>query len=800
MKRQAEGHHTSEHSDQGLQNKDTTVDLKEGKSNRLRISRRAFLGVSAAAAAFLAVGYAIKRTAFGFISPISPPADSYEEVAEEWIATSCLNCPTRCATVVRVVNGKAVRIASNPLSKVSEGETCPRSHIGLQVLYDPNRAEGPLKRTNPKKGKGVDPRWAPISWDQALSEISSRLKSLREREQPHKLLLLHGLNSSSNDELISRFASAYGTPNAISADGLDNESEKAGEWMADGQYTHSAYDLQYTNYILSFGASIVESQKPLARNLRMWGKIRGERPNRAKVVVIDPRYSITAAKSDQWIPINPGTDAALAMGIANVIISEELYDADFIEHWTTGFSEYKSLALSDYAPERVAGITGIDAEVIRRIAREFSQTKPAIAWRGRGATCWPNGSYTSYAIFCLNALVGSIDIPGGVTYQENPKYRGMPEVIEDHIAKAGNSHPNVDRRDTDQFVAASVVTNQVADSILEDNPYPIEVAIGFNSNFNMSAPGTSRWDEAMAKVSYYIHISSSITEMAGYADIVLPASTLLEDWAYEQCPPGSGFTEVKIKQPVVTPLNESQRIADIIFEMAHLLGGTVGQSFDNIGDSAKGFVRYRTESFITWNDFLEKGVWVGPDYVYYKYDSIFNTPSKKFEFYSGNLEAKLKGEGNKPINRIDCLPHYKEVEFMGNEEDYPLKLVSYQPLLNVENGSQNYPWAQEIYMVMHGYGWRNLVEMNSKTASNLRIKDGDMVWVESKFDKIKGRARVFEGIHPDVVAISDGQGHYYCGKWADGMGVNPNDIIGVDYDEISGQSSFFNTRVRIYRA
>jgi len=130
----------------------------------------------------------------------------------------------------------------------------------------------------------------------------------------------------------------------------------------------------------------------------------------------------------------------------------------------------------------------------------------------------------------------------------------------------------------------------------------------------------------------------------------------------------------------------------------------------------------------------------------------------------------------------------------------PLKLASYQPLLNVENGSQNYPWAQEIYMVMHGYGWRNLVEMNSKTASNLRIKDGDMVWVESKFDKIKGQARVFEGIHPDVVAISDGQGHYYCGKWADGMGVNPNDIIGVDYDEISGQSSFFNTRVRIYRA
>ena len=553
MKRQAEERHTGEHSDQALQNKNITVDFKEGKSNRLRISRRAFLGVSAATAAFLAVGYAIKRTAFGFISPISAPADIYEEVTEEWIATSCLNCSTRCATVVRVVNGKAVRIASNPLSKVSEGETCPRSHIGLQVLYDPNRAEGPLKRTNPQKGKGIDPRWAPISWDQALSEISSRLSSLRGQGQPHKLLLLHGLNSSSNGELICRFASAYGTPNAVSEDGLDNESEKAGEWMADGQYTHSAYDLQYTNYILSFGAGIVESQKPLARNLRMWGKIRGERASRAKVVVIDPRYSITAAKADQWIPINPGTDAALAMGIANVIISEELYDVDFIEKWTTGFSEYKALALSDYAPESVAGITGVDANVIRQIAREFSQTKPAIAWRGRGATCWPNGSYTSYAIFCLNALVGSIDIPGGVIYQEYPQYREISAVVEDGIAKAGKSQSTVDRHGTDQYVAAGVVTNQVADSIVEENPYPIEVVIGFNSNLNMSAPGTSRWNEAMAKVPYYVHISSSITEMAGYADIILPACTLLEDWAYEQCPPGSGFTEVKIKQPVVTP-------------------------------------------------------------------------------------------------------------------------------------------------------------------------------------------------------------------------------------------------------
>ena len=405
---------------------------KREKRNHLRISRRAFLKLSALVGAALAVARIIKHPVIS--SAASSQESTGNTVNEKWIATSCLNCPTRCATQVRIADGRAVKIAGNPLSRVSEGENCPRAHIGLQVLYDPARINSPLKRTNPTKGRGVNPKWVTISWGQALTEVSDRLKSLRGKGQPHNLLLLHGLNTISDEDMICRFANAYGTPNVISGDALENEAEKSGEWMADGNYSHSAYDLAYTNYILAFGASILESVKPLARNLRMWGKIRQERPNQAKVVVIDPRYSVTAAKADRWIPINSGTDGALAMAIANVIISEGLYDADFIKNWTAGFNEYKELALNYYSPETVAALTGIHTDIIRQIAREFAQTKPAIAWRGRGATSWPNGSYNSYAIFCLNALVGSIDVPGGVIYQENPNYRDMPKPAEDDIA------------------------------------------------------------------------------------------------------------------------------------------------------------------------------------------------------------------------------------------------------------------------------------------------------------------------------------------------------------------------------
>jgi thiosulfate reductase/polysulfide reductase chain A len=155
----------------------------------------------------------------------------------------------------------------------------------------------------------------------------------------------------------------------------------------------------------------------LTRFLRKWGKLRREQPNRTKVVVINPRYSVTAAKSDEWIPIQPGTDAALALGIAHVIIREKLYDETFVHHWTEGFDAYKNLVLRHYSPSVVSEITGISSEAIQRTAREFSQTKPAIALSGMGAVSWPGGSHITHAVFCLNALVGSIDVPGGIIYQ-----------------------------------------------------------------------------------------------------------------------------------------------------------------------------------------------------------------------------------------------------------------------------------------------------------------------------------------------------------------------------------------------
>jgi anaerobic selenocysteine-containing dehydrogenase len=773
----------------------------EQTTDHFHMRRRTFLKLSAATGATAAAVYAIGYP--HWVPDGIPEAAADEPITTEFVNTSCLNCPTRCSTTVErasVGDGPwhAVAVHGNPLSEVSDGEICPRGHVGLQVLYDPDRIETPLRRRSdaPSKSQAREAKWDEIfeevSWDQALQDVTDRLNSTRD-DDPQKLLLMYGLNSTSNEDIIRRFGNAYGTPNVISAEALDNEAEKAGRWMADGNYENIAYDIGNTHYILAFGASILESARPLARNLRMWGKIRRENATRAKVVVIDPRYSLTASKADEWIPINPGTDAALAMGIAHVIIRDGLHDETFVNDSTSGFTEYSNLATSDeYSPENVAAITGISAGTIQRLATEFAQTKPAIAWAGRGPCNRPNGSYNAYAIFCLNALVGSIGVEGGIIYQEVPQYRDDNPVSN----ATGN---RIDDAGTTDFPGAEVVTNHVPNA----EPNSIGMAIGFNCNFNMSAPWTARWDTLLAdRVPYYVHVGSVPSEMAQYADIILPTGTFLEEWAYDHCPAGPGFAEVKLKQPTVDPLYDTRPIFGIVLALANGMGDPVSPYFTGVGENAEEFVQYRTSDLLasadmTWNDFKDRGcLKIEPSQDNYQYGNT----SQTFEFSSDTLRERYATLGLSTSNSLDFLPHHVEPEFMGDEENYPFVLLPYQPVLNVENGSQNYPWAQEIYLVMHGRGWNNFAEISKEAAKSREIHDGDMLWVESRAGGIKAKARVIEGIHPEAVAIALGQGHYRYGEWQKDIGVNPNEILEVDYDDISGQSALFNTRVKVYKA
>jgi thiosulfate reductase/polysulfide reductase chain A len=752
-------------------------------SKGFAISRRAFLGVAGAAAAVLAVVLAVKRPKFTDNEEWLTQDTHALAKTEEFIPTSCLNCPTRCAIQVRRVTTldgktKIVKIKGNAASTYSEGKCCSRSHVGLQVLYNPDRFQKPLLRTGGEKGREVnfENDFTEVEWDEALAEVAGKLTS------PEKLLVLQGLNTTSNEDLIRQFALACGTQNLFNEEGLETDADREGKRLADGcinqGYELVSEDGTSTKYILAFSSGIVESERPLARNLRMWGKLRRELPNKTKVVSFDPRYSVTASRADEWLPINPGSEGALAMAIAHVIISERLYDEDFIDNHTDGFDTFKKVALTrSFSPESVSEISGVEADKIRKVAREFAQSRPAIAWSGEAATGWSYGTFASHAIYCLNALVGSIDVPGGIVYQQYPPYAAMP---------------------TENLpITETGISFRKMDQLLRDGD--IRAAVGFNSNFVMSVPESKdggKWDERLKNL-YYVHVGPAKSEMAAYADVILPACTYLEDWGYESAIPGSGYAEARIKQPVLDePLHESRPTASIIFDVASRLrksSAFLPAASGITGNSeafAEQFAAYRTSPFVAWSDFRwaespesmrdNSGVWKGNGYTYRNY--AFGTASGKFEFHSDHLERLLN------------------VDLPKEDTVHGLELAIYRPVLEIRSGSQNFPWAQEMYLVMHGRGWRNLIEMNTETAHECHVGEGDEVVVESSYGEIEGEARVVEGMQPGVVAIATGQGHFASGEFADGMGCNPMDVMGTEYDEESGQPSFFSTRVGVRKA
>lgn len=803
------------------------------------VSRRDFLKASGAAAAWAMMAPLID---FKALTPTPLAAAS----AETWVASGCNGCVGWCPLTVKVVEGKAVKIAGNPNSKWTRGKLCPRGSLNLQILYDPDRVKKPLKRTNPNKGRNEDPKWVEISWEEAINTVADRMGQLRDKGAPEKVALFRGRYTTLDADLLyGRLMKAYGSPNTISHSALCSETDKSGNWYARGEYAYTSYDLEDANYILAFGTPFLESNRPTTGLLAAWPQGRRGRAIRPKTVVVDPRYSVTAARADEWLPINPGTDGALALGIAHEILTAGLWDrkfvgdfkdtakkfvtgqavdeVDWVDASSTGLVKWWNLFLKDFTPEMASAKTGIPANTIKKIAREFAITKPAITVRGRGAGAWPgNGTYNIYAIYALNGLVGSVEVKGGATHYPSVKFSDEPiPLTQDDAAKAGTKKPRIDEKGTKKFPYADVITNNAADNILKDYPYPIEMAIAYWNNWTFSAPGSKRWEEVLKKIPFVVHHTTHISEWSMYSDIILPAKTYMEKWSAGSPAGGASiWSGATLFQPVVTPLYDAKSEVELALALGKKLGekyASINESFEGIGgkygDTAEGYTRARTEALWKglsggWDEFKEKGtVNVGP----HKFTWEFKTPSKKFEFFSGNLkklfedkkvtDADLDTYYIKARGDLVFVPHYQEPIFIGDAAQYPLVLISYKNQLNQEGRSANTPWAQEMYLSpLYGAGWTNLAEINSATARALGIADGDSVYVESQVGQIRATAKLSEGIHPNVVAMCYGQGHWAYGRHARGVGANPNEITGVMYEHITGMSAYFNTRVKVQKA
>jgi anaerobic selenocysteine-containing dehydrogenase len=741
---------------------------------------------------------------------------------ESWVTSTCGQCPGGCGILVRKISERAVKIEGNPANPVSRGGLCPLGQSSLQLLYNPDRIKQPLLRTG-KRGEG---KWETIGWDKAISLLSSRLKEIRQKAEPHTLVLVSGKERGLLSKVLQRFLEAYGSPNFIAA-GWKDPMDIAQAIMEGKE--DSSYDLENATHILSFGLNLLDGWSSPVRQMRAYASLRQGRPGRrGKLIQAESRLSVTAANADEWVPVNPGTEGVLALGLAHIMIREELYKKDFVHRYTLGFEDrvdekglwlagFRTVVMEDYTLDRVAKITGVTVDTILRLAREFASAEKALALFGGRAS---NSAFSAMAVHSLNALVGNIGAKGGVLSEPKGPLPVWPAVAKDGIAQKGWAMPKVDQTKRREPSAGPGV-EALAEAVLTGEPYEVQALLVHGANPLFTASNRKKMTEALTKVPFLVSFSSFLDETASAADLILPDHLYLEKWDDEPGPRGLPFPYIGLRQPVVEPLHQSRHTGDVILALAGALGGEIARAFpwkdfkeclldhfkriyeSRVGTVAEGEFEAPWLKFLEergwrypgaptfeefWDKLRAKGSWWDPAATRGGETRSFMTPSGKFEF------TPLRAGRKQPF------PRYESPRFFGDEKNYPFYLLVYSTLALQEGTGANQPFLQEIVGPHVNMHWDSWVEMNPETAKRLGIKDGDWLFVESPFGKVKTRAKLYVGTMPGVVNIPLGQGHTAFGRWAKGRGINPLDLIGEDYDQTSELPALLTTRVKIRKA
>lgn len=675
----------------------------------MKIKRRDFLKLSVAAGAAATVG---KPTLNAFAK--SHGKKQVGEAPGKWKPTTCQGCTTWCPAEVFVQDGRAVKVRGNRYSKQNDGNVCPRAHLSLQQVYDPDRLKVPMKRTNPKKGRGIDPKFVPISWDEALNTIADKMMALRKAKEPEKYCLMRGRYTYMRDVIYAVMPKVFGSPNNISHSATCAEAEKFGSFFTEGYWGYRDYDLSNSKYILIWGCDPVASNRMVPATIQRLG----DAMDRATVATVDPRLTTSAAKANEWLPLIPGTDGALALAIAHVILTEGLWykdfvgdfkdgknrfkagttvaEGDFVEKETSGLVKWWNIAVKDMTVNQAAEICGVSAAQITSVARGMAKATPNVTvWMGPGAAMHARGGYSAMAVHALGGLVGGIDSKGGSMQSAKiPVNKVKKDLIKKHmddLAKKHSKKEKIDQRGRLNLPTlkkgkpgSGVSTNNAAMGLLNKDPYEIKVLVGYMNNFVFSCNGTDQWEKGLAAVPFTVHLTTNVSEFSQFADIILPCSVnMYEKYGFIKTK-ANRYATCSLLQPVIDPVWDV--IADES-EFPFLIAEKLKErGFSNLYDcltemykdpetgkkatDSKVFTEYVLKYYTTplwdgkkdthgdkingWKDMLERGMWNSEPYKYQKHwGGKFKTVTKKFEFYSQTLKKALKTHAEKHKVSVD---------------------------------------------------------------------------------------------------------------------------------------------------
>ncbi|MBW2470068.1 MAG: molybdopterin-dependent oxidoreductase, partial [Deltaproteobacteria bacterium] len=610
------------------------------------------------------------------------------------VRSACTLCPGGCGISVKKVDERVIKIEGLEGHPINDGGLCPLGNSAAQLLYGPTRIQTPLKKVNG--------RWQKIAWQDAITELAAQLRQLRADGSAHTVGWVAGSDRGMVPELFNRFLNVYGSPNFWRMPSIWDSYELS-IYLMQGTRSMAGFDIANADFVLSFGSGLIEGWGSPGYMFRAKSELReaGGRMDQ-----IEPRLSKTAAKADHWISINPGTEGALALGLAHVIIKEQRYNRNFVNGYSTGLAERFQRVIDGFPPEIASKMTGISAGTILTLARDFAAARRPLAICGRGQGLLPGSLQTFLAVHTLNALVGNINQPGGVWAVPEPDYIQWPEPEIDAVAARGLQQPRIDGAGTDRYPNARYLLHRLPEVINASAESPLQVLFIADANPTYSLPDTAAVEKAFEKIPTVVSFSSYMDETSALADMVLPNHTFLE--RYQDVAGATGFPKpiISLAQPAVEPRYNTRHVGDVVIQLAKELGHTIGAAFewDDYDSCLEETLGDR------WDGLIENGYWVDEAFSGAQWADAFETDSAKFEFTN---------------NDISTLAAYEPVKAEGDEAGYPLLLVPYDSMrLNGDGQPGAPPFMIKALEDTILQGNDVLVEINPASAKQLGLSEG----------------------------------------------------------------------------
>jgi thiosulfate reductase/polysulfide reductase chain A len=722
---------------------------------KTEISRRDFLKLGSAAASAFAVGQFIPPP----VARAAHQASLLDDNGSGYLYTLCEMCVWRCGVRAKVDEGRVVKLEGNPEHPHSRGMLCARGQAGLMNTYDPDRVLTPLIRVG-KRGEG---KFRQASWSEALDMVAENMLKIKNTYGPEAMVFSSTHNLS--QPLFENLLYGFGSPNYGTQRSLCFNAMIVANLITYGM-EEPARDYSQLKYLILTGRNLTEAISTSETTDLMDSIARG-----VKVVYIDPRFTKTASKASEWCPIRPGTDLAFHLAMINVIINEKLYDQRFVEQYTLGF-DLLAAAITMYTPEWAATLTGVDAEVIRRIAHEFATAgQYALAHNGWRTSNFINSFPTERAITILNALVGNWGVTlfpsageggGGLGSPPQPPY---PRISAQRLDGVPWKYP---------FVPLKIgVFQQLRDSIVEGQPYEAHGWFISRQNPVLSLPDRLKTLEAFNKMDFIATVDIIMNDTGWFSDVILPEASYLE----RDDPLVPMGDRIFIRQPVIEPQGEAKSALWIYKELGTRLGLA---DFFQYTDEEDYLKQQLAPTGLSLDELRLHGsvkVPVEAENNIYQW----NTPSGKVEIFSDALKQQ----------NFDPMPVWLEPPQPKAGEFY---LLTGKVGQHTQFGTQN-------NQLLHKYQDEPRLWMAPEAAESLGLNDWDMVEVTSPVGSVKVALEVTRAIRSDCVYLTPGFGHLSMAlRTAYGVGASDSQLHVTYTDPVSGGQALSQTFVSIRKA